>query len=557
MSAILPLFNKSNNFFHFALILFFLNFTIFNFSFYETLYKLNVNGAFLTYLHFWWISFFCLYFFLSIIFFFFFFNSKILFFNYIPYFLFFYWVELQTTFIGNFAIFIFNTNYSLINFLLLNSLNKYHPFALYFAFLLLACAYLVYSTCSCFSRKVFASSYFLRFFFSQNWLVHVVLFSALVLGAWWAQQEGSWGGWWNWDPSENLGLIAWFFVVSAFHLRFINFFFFKGNFLIKNFIEVFFFLLVYLLLQLNFELVSHNFGLRFFFFFNSNLFFLELTFLFLLLIFFLTYALLSHKSHVVLLRSPVKSFSFLKCSRVYVLLLLSVVFAFYVNLTLNFLLSYFAWKFFLLPILNFAWLRAVPNLFFFFLLIFFLRKRALRPLWILPIVHAAHSPLCYLRIGNLPTSLKLHALLSLLLVVVFLSNNYPLIVYALTGNLRPFLFSGVFTDSLVSNLKLDGLFTRSLSPNLFSGTLLVDWRLTQIFLHQAISWLARVCSPELLDALFLFNPCFEIALPFRLIIENLYVTSFFLYVPLLGLLSALFLFSRNSRVVGCLRSRRR
>ena len=40
-----------------------------------------------------------------------------------------------------------------------------------------------------------------------------------------------------------------------------------------------FFLLSYFIIQLNFELVSHNFGLKFFYFFNNNFFFLLIFFI--------------------------------------------------------------------------------------------------------------------------------------------------------------------------------------------------------------------------------------------------------------------------------------
>lgn len=40
---------------------------------------------------------------------------------------------------------------------------------------------------------------------------------ALLLGASWAYVELGWGGWWAWDPVENVALMPWLLLVSTFH----------------------------------------------------------------------------------------------------------------------------------------------------------------------------------------------------------------------------------------------------------------------------------------------------------------------------------------------------
>jgi cytochrome c biogenesis factor len=83
---------------------------------------------------------------------------------------------------------------------------------------------------------------------------------ALFLGSWWALQEGSWGGWWNWDPSEFFGLIILYLILSLFHN--------KSNMcsnqrLFTNLaLNISYLFTFFLLLQLNFSLISHNFGFR-------------------------------------------------------------------------------------------------------------------------------------------------------------------------------------------------------------------------------------------------------------------------------------------------------
>ena len=49
--------------------------------------------------------------------------------------------------------------------------------------------------------------------------------------------------------------------------------------MIRALVSLCFFIATYFFIQLNFELVSHNFGSKFFFFFNNNLFSMEVIFL--------------------------------------------------------------------------------------------------------------------------------------------------------------------------------------------------------------------------------------------------------------------------------------
>lgn len=46
-----------------------------------------------------------------------------------------------------------------------------------------------------------------------------VLTATLAIGASWAYVELGWGGWWAWDPIENVGLIIWLLLAAALHTR--------------------------------------------------------------------------------------------------------------------------------------------------------------------------------------------------------------------------------------------------------------------------------------------------------------------------------------------------
>ena len=143
------------------------------------------------------------------------------------------------------------------NILLSNSINKFHP-ALFYGSLLVVIL-------SQFSSLHLKSTYFGRshslylLSYYTLYIVPLIIFT-LSLGSWWAAQEGSWGGWWNWDASEVFGLI-----IMLIHLNTLHKLFHKNNhtlnvvYLRKIWTLA---LIVYVFIQFNFELVSHNFGTR-------------------------------------------------------------------------------------------------------------------------------------------------------------------------------------------------------------------------------------------------------------------------------------------------------
>ena len=159
-----------------------------------------------------------------------------------------------------------------LNTLLTNSLNKYHPLVFYISAIVLSTTVLT-ATTTFRSSQPHDTALLLAASTTANWLTAITNLTALYMGSWWALEEGTWGGWWNWDSSEVFGLQI---TLSALYLnhsltsvrsissRSLQSFFVYGTVLIS-----------YFFIQLNFELVSHNFGSKFFFFFNNNLFFLE------------------------------------------------------------------------------------------------------------------------------------------------------------------------------------------------------------------------------------------------------------------------------------------
>jgi len=148
-----------------------------------------------------------------------------------------------------------------INPLLSNSINKYHPFIFYITLTSNIIAFIYYQSINYtnLNNKFFfncTSSYILN-----NTRFNILLINfTLFLGSWWALQEGSWGGWWNWDTSEVFGMLIMIWSSLFMHgtgkpnLRYTT--------LGTNYVLFLITGLVYVFIQLNFSLVSHNFGIK-------------------------------------------------------------------------------------------------------------------------------------------------------------------------------------------------------------------------------------------------------------------------------------------------------
>lgn len=200
------------------------------------------------------------------------FNSNFLYLQ-IFFFTFLYSFEITNYFLNNLNFNILNSFILNFNTFLLNNINKYHPFIFYLSVIFLFLFFL----------NFFNTHYLINFFFSKesffSWQIYygymIFIFNifALFLGSWWAMQEGSWGGWWNWDASETLGLLILFFSLILLHYSYKYSYYF--NYFYIFLIFLFFIIFIYYFIQLNFDLVSHNFGIKFFYFFNNNLFLLE------------------------------------------------------------------------------------------------------------------------------------------------------------------------------------------------------------------------------------------------------------------------------------------
>lgn len=169
------------------------------------------------------------------------------------------------------------------NILLKNSVNKIHPLLLYSSSIIFFTS--IFLTLRVFNVNSFFQDSFEinRFFYKLKTFLTKILI-ALYLGSWWALQEGSWGGWWNWDASEFFALIILYCIVKSFHENIIhkNFFIFLLN--SQRYLSYIF--IFFSMLQLSFDTISHNFGFR-------GTKFLNIEILLLLCLFFFTWCNIS------------------------------------------------------------------------------------------------------------------------------------------------------------------------------------------------------------------------------------------------------------------------
>lgn len=159
------------------------------------------------------------------------------------------------------------------NNLLTNMLNRYHPFIFYSSLAIAFSCFFLSISAVLNNAPLFIRSPLISFVEPISWISCIINFTSLWMGSWWALQEGTWGGWWNWDSSETFGLLIAVVTISLLHTKLTQ----HSILTVTNKLKFLWLLILisYFFIQLNFELVSHNFGSKFFFFFNNNLFHLE------------------------------------------------------------------------------------------------------------------------------------------------------------------------------------------------------------------------------------------------------------------------------------------
>lgn len=287
---------------------FFLNLFLFNFNTFEFISKLSLDENYVNCYFFFWTNFWfipiCFLLITQIFFCFTNATQKNMFYRF---FVIFFILFANETLCMNLS----NQNYIFVNFLndnlnlfLLNNLNKYHPIFFFLNICLYIYIYILFLTFIYKNNFYFYNEFYFFILIKILFLLFCCVFTFLCLGSWWAIQENSWGGWWSWDFSENLGLfflpIFFYFFHANYNLYFLNFFSFSFS--------LFSFLMYtyYFCVQFNFDTTLHNFGIKFYFFFDGKLtLFISSLVFFLLLIVLILFQLWSLNNFFFLKKSKI------------------------------------------------------------------------------------------------------------------------------------------------------------------------------------------------------------------------------------------------------------
>jgi len=437
-------------------------FLLYNFSFLiygfswlpDIVTRLNLNDSLLNTYHFLWVTALYLspfYFILFTLFFFFTYPYLNLYYATIcSIFYLVYSTEVLDFLVFNFQELTGNNVLLQFNTLLVNNLNKTHPFIFYSGTLLLFTLIISFYWSS-FNVPKFSQTEKLKSFYNLPSLIFFVSTVALFLGSWWAIQEGTWGGWWNWDPSETFGLL---FTLTAlisihtplFHDVLINF---QLKLKVLTLVLVF----SYFFIQLNFDLVSHNFGAKFFYFFNNKLFFNVLLILLIYQLTTFSYQIAFRLGLKGLLQTKHEKnrFSFNWLVDTFKLIPFSVILTVILT-SFSLLFNYFIWNFLNFNLLNFDINRGTLNVSFVIILGLFVYRFDSFTLPISLVTCLGSHNFLYLLWYNVVSwknsVTKLHNLLILLLVVNLLNLNSSFILwhlYSFSENLL--LENGFLTPS--------------------------------------------------------------------------------------------------------------
>lgn len=255
--------------------------------------------------------------------------------------------ELFDTLTLNSALVYSNFGTEFINYLLANSLNKYHPYIFYTSL------WIYINTLVTTSLQLSNRNYFYKTQILINLRLYTIAalwlnFTALFMGSWWAFQEGTWGGWWNWDSSEVFGLSVGLFLLLNIHLK-LNL---RKLYLLVFEYRIFlaWILLFYSFIQINFELASHNFGSKYHFFNNNNLLLMQHSLFSVIYSYFFLWKNIQYHTTVFFISKPLTTPKWTELN--YFSLLFWFVISSWFAVSFTPLISHFSWNFLQISVFN-------------------------------------------------------------------------------------------------------------------------------------------------------------------------------------------------------------
>lgn len=102
-----------------------------------------------------------------------------------------------------------------LNPILQDILLLFHPIFLYVGYIGLIMPCLIFFS---FNIKNLNNNYLFNLYQQYKLFTWGILTIGLFLGSWWAYYELGWGGWWFWDPVENIALVPWGLTIILIHI---------------------------------------------------------------------------------------------------------------------------------------------------------------------------------------------------------------------------------------------------------------------------------------------------------------------------------------------------
>ena len=422
----------------------------------------------------------------------------------------------------------YKSNY--FNSLLLNSINKFHPGLLYWTGLSILAIFRLYLSILNTCIYKFLNIFFNKIYIFILFITSLSLTFTLALGGWWALQEGSWGGWWNWDPSEVFGLLILLFFVISIHKRT------SKQLLLNNYIYIFLYTLIllqiYFFTQLNFDLISHNFGTKIDNFIdNTNLyvFIINIT---LLQSFYLIYSYINLLKYYML---HIQS-NFIFSNMIIWTYLIIILYIYIILYSLIPLVNDFLWKLININILNYILIFEKINLQIFFIILGYFWEYKIIYLFFLPLLLISFNlvlfPFLYLKHRYF---IFFHLCIILFIWLSLLSLHFNFSIWDIYSNKINIDMWQSFIS--LNNLSIDSLFSYYSNLKLYTAwnTIWYDTTLEvySFFFNFKINWISQLMMTGININQFIISIIDILSINFIIQIFILFITILiYIYKPL-------------------------
>lgn len=184
--------------------------------------------------------------------------------------------------------------------------------------------------------------------------------------------------------------------------------------------------------------------------------------------------------------------------------------------------NFFFWQFFNYQFANSGQFFLILNFSFFAILAYLLPKTLISPIAPLHAINF-YQFFAYPRFFRKTVVARLHLILALNLFILFFSNCYPVLTYAMLNPLSILSLASLTFSFLPNNYGIDGFYLTVEHCVITAFSTINNWALFNTFLHETVCYFWRIISNAALVSLFPLDSAFEVNSFFSFSVENLYV----------------------------------